>query len=135
MRDLIQRLSAQHVELEQALAGIRPRQFKTDEARTRLSRVRELFRAHVHTERRELYPILEQAAAENQRLAGQLRRLADDLEILTGLADGFVRKYESGEPGLIEFATDHGALLTILRTRLRREEELLFPLYEAVSLN
>ena len=135
MRNLIQQLAAQHVELEQALAGIRPHQFKTGEARSRLLRVRDLLRAHVGAERNELYPVLERAARNNCRLAGQLRRLSDDLEILTGLTDEFVHKYTTGEPGLIDFATDHSALLTIVRIRLRREEQLLFPLYESACRN
>ncbi|MBM3315195.1 hemerythrin domain-containing protein [candidate division WOR-3 bacterium] len=135
MHDLIGRLSAEHTELEQALAGIRARQFKTPEGRERLHRVRDLLRSHFQTEHDELYPPLQQAVTSDERLAGQLRRFSEDLEIVSGLADDFVRKYEGGISHLIEFATDHGALMTILRIRLKREEETLFPLYRTIIRN
>jgi hypothetical protein len=57
------------------------------------------------------------------------------MRIVSGLAEDFFQKYENGEPKLVEFATDHGALLTILRIRLRREEETIFPLFETLSRN
>ncbi len=132
MHDLLRRLSTEHAELQQALAGIRPRQFRTDEGRNRLERVRNLFRSHVHTEEEQLYPPIERAARTDARLAGQLRRLTDDLRIVTSLAEDFFSKYEQGEPGLVEFATDHGALLTILRIRMKREEETVFPLFDRI---
>jgi len=132
LHDLLRRLSTEHAELQQALAGIRPRQFRTDEGRNRLERVRNLFRSHVHTESEQLYPPIEQAARADTRLAGQLQRLTDDLRIVTSLAEDFFAKYEQGEPRLVEFATDHGALLTILRIRLKREEESVFPLFDRI---
>jgi len=61
--------------------------------------------------------------------------MSDDMKIVSGLAEDFFRKYQQGEPALIEFATDHGALLTILKIRLRREEQTLFPLFETLSRN
>jgi hypothetical protein len=61
--------------------------------------------------------------------------MSDDLRIVTGLAEDFFRKYQQGEPRLIEFATDHGALLTILKIRLKREEQTLFPLFETLNRN
>lgn len=135
MHDLIAKLSAQHLQLEQALSGIRARQFQTDEGRERLKRIRDLLHEHFQTEKRELFPKLRQAAAGDARLASQLSRFSDDLEIVSGLADDFVRKYENGVDHLIEFATDHGALMTILRIRLRREEDTLFPLYRDLVRN
>lgn len=135
MHDLLQRLSAEHSELQQALAGIRPRQFRTDEGLSRLGRVRDLLRTHIAEEQRELYPPLVQAARGDERLAGQLQRMSDDLRIVNGLAEDFFKKYEGGEPKLVEFATDHGALLTILKIRLKREEETLFPLFDRISQN
>lgn len=133
MHDLLKQLSAEHIELEQTLAGIRPKQFRTEEGRSRLHRLRDLLHQHIQRERQNLYPVLEQAGRTDERLAGQVSRSSEDLEIVSSLADEFVRKYESGQPQLIEFATDHGALLTILRIRLRQEEETLFPLFERVS--
>jgi hypothetical protein len=135
VHDLLHRLSAEHAELEQALAGIRPRQFKSDEGRSRLYRIRDLLHSHFRTERTELLRPLQEAAREDTRLTGQLRRFTDDLEIVSNLADDFVSKYERGAPQIIEFATDHGALLTILRIRLKREEETLFPLYQTLIRN
>jgi hemerythrin-like domain-containing protein len=135
LHDVLKRLSTEHTELEHALAGIRPRQFRTDEGRSRLFRVHDLFLQHVRKEREELYPVLEKAATADQRIADHLRRMSDDLRIVTGLAEDFFRKYQQGEPMLVEFATDHGALLTILKIRLKREEQTLFPLFETLSRN
>lgn len=135
MHDLISRLSSEHVELEHAFAGLMPRLFRTDEGRNRLERVRTLLHNHTGEEERELTPVIERAAAVDERIAGQVRLLASDLHIVTSLADDFFRKYESGNVPLVEFATDHGALLTILKIRLRREETTLFPLYETLVRN
>jgi hemerythrin-like domain-containing protein len=135
LHDVLKRLSTEHVELEQALAGIRPRQFRTEEGRSRLFRVHDLFLAHIHEEESDFYPVLEKAATADARIAEHLRRMSDDLKIVAGLAEEFFRKYQQGEPKLIEFATDHGALLTILKIRLKREEQTLFPLFESLSRN
>ncbi len=135
MHQLVKNLQTEHVELQHALAGIRPRQFRTDEGRTRLERVRKLLRSHISAEQTKLYPALEKAAKQDKRLAAQLKRMNNDMKIVTDLAEGFFEKYREGKPKLIEFATDHGALLTILRIRLRREEETLFPLFDQLSTN
>jgi hypothetical protein len=132
LHDLLRKLSAEHTELQQALAGIRPRQFRTEEGKSRLARVRSLFRTHALTEKEQLYPAIEDAARADARLAGRLQHLNDDLRVVTSLAEDFFAKYEQGEPALVEFATDHGALLTILRIRLKREEETVFPLFERI---
>jgi hemerythrin-like domain-containing protein len=132
---LIHRLSSEHSEIEQAFAGLRPHQFRTDEGRDRLTRVRDLLRAHAAGEEQELYPVLRRAAAQDGRIAGQLGRLTDDLRIVTGLTDEFFRRYEIGVPQLVEFTTDHAALLAVLRSRLKREEQTIFPLYETLSRN
>lgn len=135
MHALLQRFHTEHTELERALAGIRPRLFRTGEGLTRMHRVRDLFRSHMYEEKRELYPPLQKAAQQDISLAAQLQQLSDDLKIVTSLAEDFFNKYEDGEPKLIEFATDHGALLTILKIRLKREEETLFPLFDRLSRN
>jgi hemerythrin-like domain-containing protein len=133
LHDVLQRLSTEHTELEQALAGIKPRQFRNDEGKSRLVRVHDLLLQHNQEEQQKLYPVLQQAASADQRIADHLHRMSDDLSIVTGLAEDFFRKYQQGEPRLIEFATDHGALLTILKIRLKREEQTLFPLFESLS--
>jgi len=135
LHHLLERLRSEHSELEQALAAIRARQFRTDEGRQRLSRVQELLDNHVHTEKTELYPVLAKAARQDDRLAARLKRMDDDLEIVTDLTRTFCTKYRNGELRLIEFATDHGALMTILKIRLRREEESVFPLYTELTNN
>ena len=135
MHDLISHLSSEHVELEQAFAGLMPRLFRTDEGRTRLERVRTLLHKHTGEEERELAPVIEKAAAADEHVAGQVRTMISDMHIVTSLADDFFRKYASGKIPLVEFATDHGALLTILKIRLRREETTLFPLYKALVRN
>ena len=135
MHQLTERLHFEHTELQQALAGIRPRLFRTDEGRERLNRVRALFHDHTETEHEKLYPVLKRAARRDQKLAARLRQMDDDLKIVSDLAEGFFAKYENGQPRLIEFATDHGALVTILKIRLQREEEALFPEYDRLSSN
>ena len=135
MHELIERLHTEHTELQRALAGIRPRQFRTEEGRHRIKRVRDLFRKHMQRERDKLYPAIEKAAKGDTELATRLQRLGDDLRIVSDLAENFFDKYIPGSPQLIEFATDHGALLTILKIRLRREEEFVFPLYADLTDN
>ena len=135
MHDLLQRFAAEHSELQQALAGIRPPHFKTDEGRTRLNRVRDLMRSHLAEEEKQLYKPLEKAARKDDRLAGNVRRMTDELSIISGLAEDFFAKYEQGVTRLVEFATDHCALLTILQIRLKREEEMLFPLFDRITEN
>ncbi|OYD16222.1 hypothetical protein CH330_03435 [candidate division WOR-3 bacterium JGI_Cruoil_03_51_56] len=133
LHELLKALRTEHTELQRALAGIRPRQFRTDEGQERLNRVRELFRNYISSERARLYPALEKAAEQDKTLCAQIQRLDDDLKIVTDLAENFFKKYERGKPKLIEFATDHGALLTILKIRLKREEELIFPLFNKIA--
>jgi hypothetical protein len=130
---LLRRLAAEHAELQQALAGIRPGQFHSDEGKTRLTRVRILLRAHFSAENDELYPTIENAAQSDNGLAGKLKHLTDELRIVTSLAEAFFSKYEQGAPRPVEFSTDHGALLTIITSRMKREEQTVFPLFARLA--
>jgi hypothetical protein len=91
--------------------------------------------AHLAKEHAKLYPILKKAAATDPSIKSTLDLFASDMDKISKAALEFFEKYENGNPSSIEFAKDFGTLMITLSTRIRREEEKLYPLFDKVSTN
>lgn len=87
--------------------------------------------AHLKHEDVDLYPILKKAATNDSSIQGTLNVLAKDMETLAPAALAFFAKYEKGGDPL-EFTRDFAKLYAALGTRIRREEESLYSLFDKV---
>lgn len=132
MAGLIQELKEHHVHLLSILQLAKLNGFATLETRELLRSARTTLLDHLRKEDLELYPVLRTAAAKNPAVKGTLDTFAADMADTSNLAIAFFKKCDQG-------GTDHdlskefGLLIAKLRSRIRREEELLYPLFEQLT--
>lgn len=88
--------------------------------------------AHLGKEDTHLYPELNAAAATDPKVKTTLEIFGKDMAKISKAALDFFAKYESGVASEFDFSRDFGGLLATLATRIRKEEEQLYPLYDAV---
>lgn len=92
---------------------------------------KKLMLAHFQKEDTYLYPKLE-AATGYPEIQSALNLFRSDMAAISKNVAEFFSKHQNGKtsPG---FATDFGRLMGSLKTRLRREEERLYPLFDKVT--
>lgn len=132
MTGLIQELKEQHLHLLSILQLAKINGFATLETRELLRSARTTLLDHLRKEDLELYPVLHTAAKKNPAVKETLDTFARDMAETSKVAIGFFKKWDQG-------GTDHdlskefGLLQAKLVSRIRREEEILFPLYEQIA--
>jgi iron-sulfur cluster repair protein YtfE (RIC family) len=132
MAGLIQELKEQHTQLLSILQLAKTNGFATPETRELLRSARTGLLDHLRKEDLELYPVLQTAALKNPSIKDTLDTFTKDMAETSKLAIGFFKKCDQG-------GTDHdlskefGLLLAKLRSRIRREEDLLYPLYDQIA--
>ncbi len=87
---------------------------------------------HLKKEDEYLYPLLNEAAKKNVYIKQTLKSFADDLDKISEAALVFFDKYASGGMGK-EFAKDFGEIDTKLSKRIRKEETILYDLFNSLS--
>lgn len=132
MTGLIQELKEQHLHLLSILQLAKINGFATLETRELLRSARTTLLDHLRKEDLELYPVLHTAAQKNPAVKETMDTFARDMAETSKVAIGFFKKWDQG-------GTDHdlskefGLLQAKLVSRIRREEEILFPLYEQIA--
>lgn len=128
MPDLIETLRAQHHEILDALTRLQSAGLGGAGAPDALQTLKGRLLAHLALEDRELYPELRRRAEQDREIAEMLRLFAADLDEVTGAATRFFADCDRGAAPM-EIARGFGALIGRLRTRIRREEEILYRAY------
>ena len=85
--------------------------------------------AHIGKEDADLYPVLKKAAETDPNVRAMVQLFTTGMDEISKATLDFFAKYESGGGGM-EFAKDFGSLIFTLATRIRKEEETLYPLFE-----
>jgi len=89
-------------------------------------------RAHLLTEKVQLYLFLQHALANDRLSIALMRDLQQEMDGIGKQIVSFLARYEklAGTPALIAtFRADLREIATLLTNRIRREETTLFPLY------
>ena len=131
MSKLVSELKGDHEKLSQVLTNAMAKG-PTKEGLQLLTASKAALLAHLKKEDTFLYPELKKASATDPRLKATLDTFAADMDKISKAAIDFFNKWEKGGDG-IEFAKDIGALITVLRTRIHREESSLYPEYDKVA--
>jgi hypothetical protein len=122
---LIASLKQDHVAIAQALDKIRQASFQRAVSERELDAIKARLLAHLATEDQKLYPVL-LAKEESKRTA---ERFQQRLGPISAEVMGFFEKYNSAEARAgLSFAQDVGRLLQRLATRIKDEEDHLYPL-------
>lgn len=130
MANLIEELRSEHARILDAFQEIRRLGIGSAEARAVLLAVRAGLLAHLAKEDARLYPPLRKASASDRALCRKVDFFARDVEEITRSASAFFDTLDRAPQGT-EFAREFGALAAALRSRIQREESVLYPEYES----
>ena len=125
MPDLIDELKQEHESCARILNRLHVIGVKTKEGQDLLAQAKSHFLVHLKKEDDLLYPVLLNSANNNSNLLRSLEGFSQNLEGITSYVEHFFEKYSQGGEGE-EFDRDFGKLFTMLSTRIRREELILF---------
>lgn len=128
MAGLVQELKEQHAQLLSILQLAKTNGCATPETRELLRSARTGLLDHLRKEDIELYLVLRTAATKSPAIKETLDTFATDMAETSQLAIDFFKKCGQGGADH-ELAKEFGLLIAKLRSRIRREEELLYPLY------
>jgi hemerythrin-like domain-containing protein len=120
-------LRDQHAQLAAMLDELQRLGMAGTDGRERLQRARQAMLSHLSLEDSRLYPAL-QAHPATGDLAHQY---ADEMQQLTPALLAFFDTYRDGGAEPSAFARSLEQLLAVLRQRIEREEQRLYPAYEA----
>ncbi|ULA62587.1 MAG: Hemerythrin domain-containing protein [Nitrospira sp.] len=131
MAELIQELKEHHTHLLSILQLAKINGVATLETRELLRSARTTLLDHLRKEDVELYPVLRTAAIKDPAIQDMLETFANDMAETSKVAIGFFKKWDQGETDH-DLSKEFGLLQAKLVSRIRREEELLYPLYEQI---
>lgn len=131
MAGLTPELREEHEQLLVVLDLAKRSDLSSPEARELLGSARSMVLAHLRKEDIELYPVLKTAALKDASLKGTLELFAADMADISHVAISFFKKCEQPRAGR-DWAHDFGLVVSRLQSRIRREEEFLFPLYDKI---
>lgn len=134
MSQLIQNLKSEHHALVEILKRVQVIGPSQSESKQLLLEVKKALLVHLKKEDQELYPKLKDAAKQNEEIDRKVNNFGKDMEEITKFTLQFFDKMENNQYSSLEYAKDFGKLVTILSSRISREENILYPLYETVSV-
>lgn len=102
------------------------------EEQKKLKTLKSAFLDHLKKEDQHFYPALKKAAAQNPALQSKLNLFASEMDKISADVLAFFDRCEKGGTAL-EFAKDWGRLVFQLKTRMRREEDVLHPEFEKLQ--
>ena len=129
MKPLIALLTHQHRLIVETLEQAYKYGISTSDGQAHLIMAKDALIDHLKHEDNEFFPVLLRIADADIRLKAMLWSLEDEMRPVTAMALAFFRKYHAGGSGN-EFAREFGVFSAHLRSRIRREETLLFPIFE-----
>ena len=131
MSKLIDELKEEHSMITDALNKVQKAGFSSKEGQRTLLLSKNRLLSHLKKEDEQLYPVLWESAKKDSELKRILDKFAKDMKEISKFVVEFFDKYSEGGSG-IEFAKDYGKFHTVLSSRLRREEVMIFPKYKEI---
>ncbi|MFO0754303.1 MAG: hemerythrin domain-containing protein [Thermodesulfovibrionales bacterium] len=132
MSQLVEELRRDHVAMVDMLNKVKDLGIASKEAQATLLAAKTNLLAHLKKEDLHLYPRMQKAAESNSSVRMVLDSFTKEMGELSKFALQFFDNYSQGGSG-IEFAKDFGRLFATLRTRLQREESILYKEYDKLA--
>ena len=129
---LIQKLKKEHKLITSVLENVNNLGIGTKECRAALLNAKQLLISHLQKEDEDLYPKLEIASKNSEHIRRTLKTFAADMDKISEMALAFFNKYADGGNG-VEFSRDYGRLYSMLSLRIRKEESVLYELYDSLA--
>lgn len=132
MSKLIDELKREHLVIIDILNDISKSGISSKEGQQRLLDAKTGLLAHLKKEDEQLYPVLNKTAEKDQALKQTLDFFAGDMAGISRSAMDFFGKYANGGSG-IEFAKEIGRLFITLKSRISKEEDIIYKEYERLK--
>ncbi len=132
MSVLIEGFKREHSEIIDALKEVKELGILTKKGQAKLMSVKASLLEHLKEEDEKFYPVLCQKAEQNKQLKEELEIFAKDWGNVSSVAFEIFDRYDKevlGEDLLLDFE----ALFTVLRHRMRNEENFLYGEYEKIG--
>jgi DUF438 domain-containing protein len=132
MDTLTKHLNNEHRDLLIKLNRVKMLGRISPEAKDLLFNSKQILLSHLKKEDERLYPILEKAGENNEKINKLAKTFASKMETISTGAIDFLKKYEKENEG-IKFAADLGGLLVTLRHRVFKEESALYEMFNEIK--
>ena len=129
MSGLIDELKKEHSEILAVLSELMGKGITLDDMENNLLLAKDLILNHLQKEDKTIYPILKEAAKNNDELQAKLERFEKDRKKVTQFSLKLFHKYLQKEEKIYK-ALDIEKLIIIIRKRIEFEENDLFPEYK-----
>lgn len=129
MSDLLDRLREEHIEMFTVMKQAKDMCVTTKDGYGLLMNSKELMLSHIDREDDEFYPALRRAAENNERLRNLLVQFEEEMKEVSEIAHDFFERYTDGCSDM-DFIQDFGTFFIMLKERMAKEENVLFPEYE-----
>ncbi len=129
MSRLIDELKWEHTSILSLLDEIREAGIVADESQDKLFAAKASLLTHLRKEDKSLYPALRRAAHDDEKLRRTIDLFTRDITDISKSALEFFATYSRSD-SYFDFATDFGRLHAALKSRIKKEEAVLYPEYE-----
>jgi len=129
MSDFIKDLKRGHEKLLAILLEAQSLGLGKDSARAKLLEGKKLLMEHLRKEDIRLYPDLKRVTANAPSEAKIVDDFSGEMKVISVEIIDFFKKVEKAEIN-IEYAKELGRVISGLKKRIRREEMMLYPIYE-----
>jgi len=133
MSILVEQLKKEHTVLADALGMIKKAGISSGESKQMLLDAKKALLDHIGKEDSHLYPELKKAAEQNPEIERKLKSFAKDMDEITQFVIQFFTKVETNSYAPLDYAKDFGKLMAVLSSRISREENILYPMYDSLN--
>ena len=131
MSNLIESLVAEHANIVKLLLRVSELGIDTGEGRKALMTAKTNLLAHLDCEDEYLYPVLLEVSEDDPILADALEFFHEDIAFVLKRAPAFFDKYSDATSDL-GFEQDFKALANLLLDRIRKEESIIYKMYDQI---
>ncbi len=132
MSALIEEFKREHSEIIDTLKEFKDFGVLTKKGQAKLMSVKASLLEHLKEEDEKFYPVLWKKAEHNKELKEELEIFAKDWGNVYSVATEIFDRYDKGVLGA-SFSWDFETLFTVLRNRMRNEEDFLYGEYEKIK--
>lgn len=132
MTTLVAQLKQEHEALKAKVTEITLQGIMTPEGFFELQQLMDLLRTHIQHEDRDMYPLLERAAMQDDELRTLLARFRAEIKEVTDESVRFFALYVTPSRSL-DYAHDVARIFSMLTNRIITEETLLYPRLAALE--
>lgn len=125
----IDQLTQEHTAILAHLQEVKRQGIHTMEGRNALMAAKDLLCQHLKNEDEKLYPYLKQKSKNDPKIKKMIAEFVEEMKKATQFCQAFFNKYAISGGG-IEFFRDFEKLYELLQNRIRKEEAILYPVYQ-----